>query len=224
MGTGPLTIRIPGRRDETVAAVDTQPHGPGMQKRTPEWMVSFSTLSEAMLAGTAAMFLGLGSRILTMFFDKIQAYSSVHKMSGFTELFGWNAELHRYVSGDVSASLMSSASIYHSPLVLIIPSGSFAATAEEAMYKGSLIDCITIVRLGYVDGIFHILQTVVFNYCRIIRFQQQLDRLILHCSMLRKLTMMTVFSQDGSIAGFAVGEVDLRKNEHLGLSIPMSLF
>jgi type VI protein secretion system component Hcp len=190
-----------------------------MQKRTPEWMVSFSTVSEVMLAGTAAMYLGLGSRIVTMFFDKIGAYSSVNKMSGFTELFGWNAEMHRYVSGDVTESLMSCASIYHSPLVLVIPSGSFAATAEEAMYRGTLIDAITIVRLGYVGGIFHILQTIVFSKCRIIRFQQQLDRLILHCNILQKLTMMTVFGQDGSIAGFAVGEVDLRKNDHLRLSL-----
>ncbi|MDR1908057.1 MAG: hypothetical protein LBQ43_04340 [Holosporales bacterium] len=223
MANQPLIVRIPGRRKETIATVNTHPQGHGMQKRTPEWMVSFSTLSAAMLAGTPAMLLGLGSRALAFYFDKIQAYSSVNKMSSFTELYGWNAELYRYTSGDTSSSLMSSASVQHSPLVLMIPSGSFAATAEDAMFKGTLIECITLVRLGYVDGIFHILQTIVFTSCRIIRFQQQLDRLILHCSMLQKLTMMTVFGQNGTIAGFGVGEIDLRKNESLVPHLPADL-
>ncbi|MDR1597558.1 MAG: hypothetical protein LBR89_01320 [Holosporales bacterium] len=217
MGHQPIIVRIPGRRKETIPTVNTHPQDHGMQKRTPEWMVSFSTLSIAMIAGTLAMSIGLGERLLAMLFDKIQAYSSVKKMGSFTELFGWNAELSHYVRGDVDAALMSTANMHHSPLVLMIPSGAFAATAEEAMYKGTLIDCITLVRLGFVDGTFHILQTVVFTGCRITRFQQQLDRLILHCNIQQKLTMVTVFGQDGSIAGFGIGETNVRSNSHLGI-------
>jgi hypothetical protein len=213
MVNNPIVVRIPGRRNEKLATINVYQDEPGMQKHTPEWMVSFSTLSEGMLAGTPAMFLGLGSRLLAFFFDKIGAYSSVNKLSSFTELFGWNAELHRYVDGNLAGALITSASIQHSPLVIMIPSGSFAATAEEAMYKGTLIECVTIIRLGYIHGILNILQTTVFKECRIIRFQQQLDRLILHFSILKKLTMVSVFNQDGMLTGFGVGEVNVLKNE-----------
>jgi hypothetical protein len=224
MPNNPIVVRIPGRRGEKLATVNVHPNGPGMQKRTPEWMVSFSSLSEGMLAGTPAMYLGLGSRLLAFFFDKIGAYSSVNKLSSFTELFGWNAELSRYVDGNLAGALITSASVKHSPIVLMIPSGSFAATAEEAMYKGTLIKCITIIRLGYVKGDLNILQTMVFKECRIIRFQQQLDRLILHCSILKKLTMISVFDQDGSFAGLGVGEVDILKNERPDFGLLSLLF
>jgi hypothetical protein len=83
------------------------------------------------------------------------------------------------------------------------------------MYKGTLIECVTIIRLGYINGTLNILQTIVFKECRVIRFQQQLDRLILHFTILKKLTMMSVFDQDGAFTGLGVGEIDIRKNKHV---------
>lgn len=220
MANNPLIVRLPGQRNEKLATVSVRPFDSGIQKRTPEWMVGFSQLGEGFLGGTAAIKLGIGAKILAMLYDKIKAYSSVDKLSSFTELFGWNAEAYRFVNGDMAGTLLTSASVQHSPLTLMIPAGSFAANAEEAMYKGYLIECITIIRLGYIRGILNILQTIVFKNCRITRFQQQLDRLILHCTILEKITMMTVFNQDGSIAGFGVGNVNIQRNQHSGRSMP----
>lgn len=212
MSRPPIVVRLPGRRNETLATNNVRPLETGIQKRTPEWMVSFSGVSEALLGGTPLMNLGLGKRELGSWADRIKAFSSVHNLTSFTELFGWNAELQRYVDGDVSGTLLTSGSVKQSPLVLMIPAGSFAANAEEAMARGIVIHGITLLRLGWIRGGLKIMQTIVFNHCRIIRFQQQLDRLILHCSVLTKTTMITSFDQTGQAIGFSISQNDVNRN------------
>lgn len=210
MSRAPLIVRIPGRRNEKLAITNNYPLPTGMQKRTPEWMVSFDSVNQALLGGTAVKDLLPDVTALSLLVTQIRAFSSVKKLGTFTELFGWNAEAFRFVSGAMAGSLMTSGSVMHSPLTLMIPSGTFAADAEEAMSRGILIRSVIIIRLGHIQGKLSIMQTVVFKDCRFIRFQQQLDRLILHCTILEKQTMLTVFNQDGSIAGFAVGGFNIK--------------
>lgn len=212
MSRTPFVVRLPGRRNETLAIDNVRPHETGMQKRTPEWMVSFSEVSEALLGGTMLMKLGLGKRALGSWLDKIQAFSTVHNLTSFTEVFGWSAELQRYVDGDVSGTLLTSGSIKQSPLVLMIPASSFAANAEEVMVRGKVIHGITLLRLGWIRGELKIMQAIVFNHCRLIRFQQQLSRLILHWTVLRKTTMLTVFDQTGSVSGFSVSSTSVNRD------------
>lgn len=217
MSRAPLVVRLPGRRNETLATDNVRPLGVGIQKRTPEWMVSFSNVSEALLGGTILMKLGVGKRELGMWADRVKAFSSVHSLTSFTELFGWNAELQRYVDGDVSGTLLTSGSVKQSPLVLMIPAASFAANAEEVMIRGIVIHGITLLRLGWIRGELKIMQTLVFNHCRVIRFQQQLDRLILHCNVLKKTTMVTSFDQKGQVIGFSIACNDVNRNWHGGV-------
>lgn len=219
MSRAPIVVRLPGRRHETIATNNVRPLETGVQKRTPEWMVSFSTVSEALLGGTSLMDLGLGTHELGSWADRIKAFSTVHHLTGFTEVFGWNAELQRYVDGDVSGTLLTSGSVKQSPLVLMIPAASFAASAEEAMVRGTVLHGIALLRLGWILGKLKIMQTIVFNHCRIIRFQQQLDRLILHCNVLTKTTLITSFDQTGKMIGLSVGHNDVNRNRHTDAGI-----
>lgn len=217
----PLVVRLPGFRNEKIATVAPPKLAPGTQKRTPEWMVSFSTLSSALLGGTSAVQLGLGKKVVTNLMDRIKATSSVDKMSGFTELFGWFSEMTRFVSGHVAGKLLISGSIKNSPLVLMIPAGTAAATLEEALFTGQLITCITLIRLGYVGGLLQVLQVVIFHHCRLTNFQQQLDRLIIHCTVLEKTNHICVFDQQGTPTGAGVSYMNISTTERE--SSPMGL-
>lgn len=217
MPGNPIVVKIPGRNNEKLGIVNTVKNEiSGVQKRTPEWMISFHKISAGLLIGTSGLSLRLGSGVIPVFCDPIGASSTTNYLEAFTELFGWNSESYRYVGGDVSGSLMTSASVQNSPLTIMIPAGAFAASAENAMYKGTEIDFITIVRLGYIKGSLNILQTIVFSDCRIIKFQQQLNKLIMHFSILKKQTHISAFCQDGMFAGKAVGSIDLENNFHIG--------
>lgn len=217
MAYRPRIVRIPGFRLEKIATVDTAQGGVGIQKRTPEWMVSFSTLSKALLGGTPALQLGLGEKTITQLQDHVKALSSVEKLGGFTEVFGWFSEVMRYINGHVSANLLQSGSVKNSPLVLMIPAGTAAATLEEAMFGGRLIHCITLIRIGYVCGILQLLQAVLFQSCRIERFQQQLDQIIIHCNIIGKTNLINVFDQTGKSIGVGVSHFELHtvKNQNL---------
>lgn len=214
MADRPFIVRLPGFRQERLATVVHGPTEPGMHKRTPEWMVSFSTLSEALLGGTPALQLGLGEKIVTGLMDKIKATSSVEKLSGFTELFGWFSEMSRYVEGDMSGCLLDMSGVHNSPLVLMIPSGTAAATLENAMYKGTVIRCIMVIRVGFIRGQLQLMQAILFQHCRITRFQQQLDRLIIHCTILSKTNLICVYNQKGNMTGVGVSNFELNTTDH----------
>jgi hypothetical protein len=204
-----ITIKIPGRTGEKLGIVSLPNQDDGAYKRTPEWLISFDTLSAGLSAGTSGLNAKLGSGSGA---DRIMAASSTYNLQAFTELFGWNMELNRFTHGHTSHSLMPSGSVQLSPLTIMIPSGIFAANAEKAMFRGTIIAAITIVRTGFIAGTLQILQTVVFRKCRITKFQQQLDRLIMHFSVLEKETTMFVFDQKGRPCGFAAGASDVRQN------------
>jgi hypothetical protein len=223
MGTNPIVIRIPGATEEKVATVNLRKYDSGMQKRTPEWMVSFNPLAPGLLTakGQAAFSAAsgvIGIAPISLFPGVIKATSTVNELNVFTELFGWHSEAHKFSCGNLANSLMAAAGVAHSPLVLIIPSGVFAADAEKAVADGTIINTTTIARLGYINGSIRVLQTVLFNGCRFTRFQQQLDMLILHCTVLKKTTIIPVFNKAGVPRGFGVGNLDLQHSTRFEIS------
>lgn len=223
MADRPLIVRLPGYRSERLATVKPGPGRPGMHKRTPEWMVSFSTLSAALLGGTPALQLGLGKKLITSFFDKIKATSSVDKLSGFTEVFGWFSEMSRYVEGNMSGCLLDMSGVHNSPLVLMIPSGSAAATLENAMYQDTVIQCIMLIRVGFINGKLQVMQAILFQHCRIVRFQQQLDRLIIHCVILSKTNLICVYNQKGKMTGVGVSNFEVHTTDNLKVNVTFGL-
>lgn len=209
MQNNPITVRIPGRRNERILVVNTHPQTEGIQKRTPEWMISFNDLSPMFLTKAMALKNSNGvSVVSTLIEGDVDTRSTVKGAEYFTELFGWNSESSRYVAGYVAGALFSSASIANSPLSVMLNAGALPATAEDALFKGKIFKAITIIRLGYIAEALTVMQTISFINSRMIRFQQQLDKLILHFAVLKKMTRVSVFTQKGMSAGVAVGIID----------------
>ncbi|MDR0633144.1 MAG: hypothetical protein LBF84_03325 [Holosporales bacterium] len=209
------TQSLPGRTTEKLATINLSNQGSGSCKCTPEWLISFDKVSAGLAAGTLALRAGIGIGVTRYFMgtDPIMAGSSEHNLQAFTELFGWNSETVRFTGGHTSGALLPSASVQFSPLTIMIPSGNFAANAEKAMFNGTLIKAITIIRTGFIAGSLQIVQTVVFRDCRILKFQQQLDRLIMHFSILEKETKMFVFDENGRPCGLTMGTNNIEKND-----------
>src|SRR3569833_1151189 len=74
-------------------------------------------------------------------------FSSVSDFEDYCELFGWYAEAGRITSGDISNQLFTSATLCHSDIVIIIPSGGYAAQLQTQMNMGRMISKMTITHL-----------------------------------------------------------------------------
>lgn len=214
----PLIVRIPGRRPEKLAITNTVPfEAGGMQKRTAEWLLTFGSFANPLVPGLllTALTTGLGeaiSAVLAALAGSIPVQSSAYGFWTFTELFGWNIVSTHHVGGATSGALMSSGSMHQSPLTIMIPSGAFAASAEEVMLKGERIPFTLILRTGHLNGYTVVTQAALFETCRITRFQQQLDRLILHLTVNTQSNFIMVFNQEGRLSGLNVGRIDIHKN------------
>src|SRR4051812_13339747 len=66
--------------------------------------------------------------------------SSVADYVDHAELFGWHGKSSRFTTGDIGNLLMTSATLRHSDVILIIPNGPYAPTLETKMNMGKKID------------------------------------------------------------------------------------
>ncbi|MCX7338434.1 MAG: hypothetical protein NTX76_04040 [Alphaproteobacteria bacterium] len=185
-------IDIPGKTKFQIAVTNstTPPKGEdgedGVSEgvQSPEWMVKMD--------------------------DKLE--SSVSDYEDHAILYGWYSESARHTTGDASNQLMTSATLKHSDLVLIIPNDGFAAALESMMNTGKAIKELTVVRLGNTGSLKVKLQSIVFATCRIKKYQQQLDRLILTLSITTKENTIFVYDDAGKSTGQMVSKVDYSKN------------
>lgn len=138
--------------------------------------------------------------------------SNVYGYTDFCELYGWYGESSRYTSGDVANSLFTSATLRHTDLVVIIPNGGYATTIESLMNTGTMIQRMTIARLGTVEQQTVTLQTLVYTTCRVQKFNQQLDQVVIELSILTKENTIFVYGQDGTSQGQMVSQVDYSQN------------
>ena len=186
------TIQLPGRSNLRIPMVDnststgTSPDAMENSSgvRSPEWMVQM----DAFLS------------------------SSVNGYTNYCELFGWYGESSRYTAGDVSSSLFTSATLRHTDLVIVIPNGGYAAILESIMNSGTVIQNVSIARLGIIATQIVTLQTLKYTTCRIQKFNQQLDQLVVEMSILTKENTIFVYGQDGTSQGQMVSQVDYSQN------------
>lgn len=183
-------IQLPGRSDIRIPIVggdksqgnDDSSRASSVQ--SPEWMIKMDTFLS----------------------------SSVEGYTDFCELYGWYGESSRYTSGDVANSLFTSATLRHTDLVVIIPNGGYATTIESLMNTGTMIQKLTIARLGTIELQTVTLQTLVYSTCRIQKFNQQLDQVVVELSILAKENTIFVYGQDGTSQGQMVSQVDYSQN------------
>ncbi|MES2253046.1 MAG: hypothetical protein V4482_05135 [Pseudomonadota bacterium] len=182
-------IQIPGRSNLRIPIVNKSPangdvpDSSGVQ--SPEWMIQMDSFLS----------------------------SNVNGYTDYCELFGWYGESSRFTSGDVASSLFTSATLRHTDLIVVIPNGGYGTTIESLMNTGTLIQQVTIARLGAIETQMVTLQTLVYGMCRIQKFNQQLDQLIVEMSILTKENTIFVYGQDGTSQGQMVSQVDYSQNK-----------
>lgn len=180
-------IELPGRskyRIPVTSSYDAS-EDEGRISKTPDWIVRLDNITN----------------------------SSIADYTDFTELFGWYGESSRFTASDISSDFVTSATLKHSELILLIPNGGFAAPIESRMYEGIPIDELVIVRLGNIRQTRVETQALVYRCCYIQRFQQQLDRVFLQVTVKTKENTLYVFDVDGMPRGQVVSRVDFSSNQ-----------
>ncbi|MDR1208313.1 MAG: hypothetical protein LBJ89_03100 [Holosporales bacterium] len=181
-------ITTPGRAKLRIPTVLTSEEdtSSAIVSRSPEWMISIDALCKGTVEGFAE----------------------------YIHLFGWFSESSHYIDGDVAGSMFSSGSIRNSGLVFIIPNGEHVPKIEQQLYRGKLVDKLIIVRLGWTEDKNEILQQVTFGGVRFIRYQQNVQYLVVHAQITSKENDIQIFKQkDGSASGHKISSVEYDSNK-----------
>jgi hypothetical protein len=176
----PTIIDLPGKKNVKMATTDPSPEPEDITVRSPEWMIKIDDLLSSNLDG----------------------------FQDYAELFGWNEESSRFTPGNLSNQLLGSATLKHSGLTILIANGGHSAHIELKMNRGIPLDLISIVRLGNIRDTKVKLQVLEYNVCWIQTFQQELDRIIVVCSISKKKNTIYVYDSSGANRGQIVSEVD----------------
>lgn len=177
---------VPGKANLQMAVTDTNNPSAGGDNgvKSPEWMIKMDDI----LSG------------------------NVEEFNDFCELFGYSAEYSRKTTGDISNPLLTSASLRHSELVVLIPNGGYSAVLETNMYTGTHVESMTIVRLGNVKNQKVKLQEIVYTLCRIQRIVPELDRIFVSFVVTTRQSTVFVYDYTGQSTGQMVSAVDYSKN------------
>lgn len=182
-----VRVRIPGRRGGVIPAIHDQRKSEvgSVWSHSPEWVVS--------IRGKPGTALTKGN-------------FPVDTEDNFIALYGWTSESSRWVSGDVSGTLLTSGSVQHSDLLLLIPPGPHGPIIESWLYQGKIVESLIIKRLGWSmndnDSEPRVLQTIKFLKVRLLGFQMTVRYYIVRCQVTEKQNDITVLNQvDGLPAG-----------------------
>lgn len=175
-------VQPSGKDSISIAMTDTAMPGDtqNIGVKSPEWMVKIDDLLS----------------------------SSVADYTDHAELYGWHGKSSRFTTGDIGNLLLTSASLRHSDVVIIIPNGAYAPVLENKMNMGNKLDEILLVRLGNSEAVKVKLQTISFATCRFQSFQQELDRLYLTFNVTKKVNTVFAYDETGANTGQTVSTVD----------------
>jgi hypothetical protein len=177
----PYTITdLPGRKNIKMATTDKVGSSDDITVRSPEWIIKIDNLLSSNLA----------------------------EFERYAELFGWDEESSRFTPGNLSNQLLSSASLKHSGLTILIANGGHSPNIELKMNRGIPINLIEIIRLGNINDVKIKLQVLEYKTCWVQSFQQELDRVIITLSISKKKNTMYVYDKNGGNRGQMVSEVD----------------
>lgn len=171
-----VRIRIPGRKGGLIPTVLDQRKSEvgSVWSHSPEWVVS------------------MGPPLTSGNFP-------ISGSNNFIALYGWTAESSRWVSSDVSGTLLTSGSIQHSDLILLIPPGPHGPKIENWLYLGKLIETLIIKRLGWTQNENgeepKVLQTITFTKVRLLGFQMTVRYYIVRAQILTKKNDITILEQ-----------------------------
>jgi hypothetical protein len=139
---------------------------------------------------------------------------SVKGYEAYSIIYGYRVISSGCIVSDLSSSLRVQGSLETSPLVLVMPNGEYGPKVETQLYNGKLIEKVTIVRLGWTEGVLQELDKQVFSTVRVIGFNHNMRFIAMALQYTKKETDIQVFNQlDGKATGHKVASVDYGKNE-----------
>ena len=142
--------------------------------------------------------------------------STVSEYEDYAECFGWFAEQSRVTSGSTSNQLITSSTVQHSNVIVMIPTGIYDPVLEKNMNSGVNMQEMTIVRLAHVGEERKPLQTLKFTNVKMETKRQEHDFLILSFRIETRENTNFQYDQDGTPKGQSVTFFDYTKNSSDG--------
>lgn len=134
--------------------------------------------------------------------------STLTGFESYAEISGFRAESGRFSSGNNPA--LSSASLRHTELIIVMTNGSYAPKLETRMNTGRPVTLVEIVHLGNSG---RRLQTLKYSGCRLQSFQQDVnDSLILSFQVSKRTNTMHSYDEEGTATGQDETTVDYTQN------------
>lgn len=148
---------------------------------TPEWMISMDKLLTSTSKG----------------------------YEDYTELFGWYSEQSRKTKGASTGELMSSSTVTHANVLVIIPNGIYSPQIEQMMQTGTCMASIKVVRLGNITNKKVLLQQVEYTNNQLVGIEQRADDLIVAFRPTKRSNKVIKYDQNtGDPTGNMVTEFD----------------
>lgn len=127
----------------------------------------------------------------------------------YTELFGWFSEQTRKTKGASTGELMSSSTVQHANVMVIIPNGIYAPQIDIMLQTGTCMKSIEVVRLGNITNKKVLLQQVVYTNNQIVMIEQRADDLIVAFRPTKRSNRVIQYDQEsGDPKGNVVTEFD----------------
>ena len=171
-----MKYRLSGKKDFYVPVVEkvSSPTEENVTSATtPEWMIRIPGLTE----------------------------SNIEGFTDYCELLGWFGEASRKINA--SNTIFPAASLKHSEVVVVIPTGGYLATLENKMNDGEPLETIEIINFAQSQK----LQSVIYSVCTMSSIQQELEKAVIKMSIVRKENIINVF-KNGLPTGQKVSYVD----------------
>lgn len=132
-------------------------------------------------------------------------HSDVKGFENYTSVFGWQSECQRPMhTGDGP----NTNGLDHSLVTVIIPVLSSLTELETSLYKGKLVDPVSLVKVGTIGYTKVKMQEVKYKGCYITYLQQEFDRVILKISVCEKSNTLFQYDKQGHSQGQFVSTID----------------
>lgn len=180
--TESMKYRLSGKKDFYVPVVEKL-HSPTEDSKsnstTPEWMVKIEGLTESTITG----------------------------FTEYCELLGWFGESARKIN--MNNTQYPAASLQHSEVVVVIPTGGFLAILENKMNKGEPLPEVEIINFAQNKK----LQSIVYRVCTLSSMQQELDKAVIKLNIVEKENTINVYK-----AGLPAGQKVSYVNYETGMT------
>lgn len=145
--------------------------------------------------------------------DDADTMSTLDGYEDYTELMGWYCESSRHVKGDSVNNLYTAGTLWHSDVFLVMENGRQNAYINRSVADGTITPNIKIVRLTHINSEVHAIQTLVFSTCHWAGVHTHMDWTIARFTACQRSNTVQAFTQNGTLKGSALCEVDYETNE-----------